>query len=491
MRSMIKYLISLTGIVCFTISGTLAVERPTHKKTVFVQLFEWRWDDIAKECENVLGPAGYAAVQISPPNEHSDHLAKQFHGEHPWWLRYQPVSYQLHSRSGNPTQFAAMVKRCNAVGVKIYADTIINHMATTGDRGVAGTAFNRKKKQYAQFQKNDFHTDCIISQQDYQWSNDAQLRQQRANNTRLCQLADLPDLNTGDAKVRTKIQRYLHTLQDLGVGGIRIDAAKHMHPEDIQAILNGLDDELFIFQEVIDSGKQPVSVNEYLTIANVTEFNYSQGIGEIFSTGKLTELATLNEQGGLLPSEKAVVFIDNHDNQRGHGMAAKLNHRSGKTYDLASIFMLAWPYGYPKVMSSYEWGGKNDNLGPPHDQAGNTLPVYNSDGSVNCFGNQWVCEHRRPAMANMVAFRNALVSASAQQVTHWWDNGNNQIAFALSTSKNAVQSSGFVVSIASNKQCRPHCKQGCLRESTVILFNRKFLTQTVANKKLALTIKVY
>ena len=355
------------------------------------------------------------------------------------------MSYQLHSRSGNPTQFAAMVKRCNAVGVKIYADTIINHMATTGDRGVAGTAFNRKKKQYAQFQKNDFHTDCIISQQDYQWSNDAQLRQQRANNTRLCQLADLPDLNTGDAKVRTKIQRYLHTLQDLGVGGIRIDAAKHMHPEDIQAILNGLDDELFIFQEVIDSGKQPVSVNEYLTIANVTEFNYSQGIGEIFSTGKLTELATLNEQGGLLPSEKAVVFIDNHDNQRGHGMAAKLNHRSGKTYDLASIFMLAWPYGYPKVMSSYEWGGKNDNLGPPHDQAGNTLPVYNSDGSVNCFGNQWVCEHRRPAMANMVAFRNALVSASAQQVTHWWDNGNNQIAFALSTSKNAVQSSGFVV----------------------------------------------
>src|SRR5687768_4935378 len=31
---------------------------------VSVHLFEWRWDDIAAECENVLGPAGFHAVQI-------------------------------------------------------------------------------------------------------------------------------------------------------------------------------------------------------------------------------------------------------------------------------------------------------------------------------------------------------------------------------------------------------------------------------------------
>lgn len=36
----------------------------------------------------------------------------------PWWQRYQPVSYILHSRSGNPDEFAEMVKRCNAVGVR-------------------------------------------------------------------------------------------------------------------------------------------------------------------------------------------------------------------------------------------------------------------------------------------------------------------------------------------------------------------------------------
>jgi len=30
-----------------------------------VHLFEWRWDDIAQECERFLGPMGYGGVQVS------------------------------------------------------------------------------------------------------------------------------------------------------------------------------------------------------------------------------------------------------------------------------------------------------------------------------------------------------------------------------------------------------------------------------------------
>src|SRR5688500_14542770 len=56
---------------------------------VFVHLFEWQWSDIAAECENVLGPYGFAAVQISPPQEHV------VLGGFPWWQRYQPVSYSI------------------------------------------------------------------------------------------------------------------------------------------------------------------------------------------------------------------------------------------------------------------------------------------------------------------------------------------------------------------------------------------------------------
>jgi hypothetical protein len=37
---------------------------------VIVHLFEWKWADIANECEAFLGPKGFCAVQVSPPMEH-------------------------------------------------------------------------------------------------------------------------------------------------------------------------------------------------------------------------------------------------------------------------------------------------------------------------------------------------------------------------------------------------------------------------------------
>ena len=98
--------------------------------TTFVHLFEWSWPDVATECETFLGPKGYAAVQISPPTEHITGTQ--------WWTRYQPVSYDLESRGGTRAQFIDMVNRCNAAGVEIYVDAVINHMASgagTGNNG--------------------------------------------------------------------------------------------------------------------------------------------------------------------------------------------------------------------------------------------------------------------------------------------------------------------------------------------------------------------
>ena len=33
-------------------------------RDVFVHLFEWKWTDVAKECENSLATYGYCAVQV-------------------------------------------------------------------------------------------------------------------------------------------------------------------------------------------------------------------------------------------------------------------------------------------------------------------------------------------------------------------------------------------------------------------------------------------
>src|SRR4051794_22644770 len=93
-------------------------------RDVVANLFEWNWPSIGAECRTALGPKGYGAVQVAPP-EDSIRLA----GSHPWWEVYQPVGYDLNSRMGTEAQFAAMVTACHAAGVKVYADVVINHTA--------------------------------------------------------------------------------------------------------------------------------------------------------------------------------------------------------------------------------------------------------------------------------------------------------------------------------------------------------------------------
>ncbi|CAH9053467.1 Alpha-amylase [Pseudoalteromonas holothuriae] len=370
--------------------------------TTFVHLFEWSWPDVAQECETFLGPKGYAAVQVSPPNEHITGA--------PWWTRYQPVSYQLQSRGGTQAQFKEMVTRCKQAGVDIYVDAVINHMAAGSGQGIAGTSYGIK--QFPMYSPQDFHPSCAINNADY--GNNAW----RVQN---CELVGLADLDTDTTYVQSQLSGFLNTLVSAGVAGFRLDASKHMPASDIATILSQVNGTPLIFQEVIDQGGEAVSANEYFGNGLVTEFKYTTKLGETFKNGKLAWLSNFGEAWGMMPSYKAVVFVDNHDNQRGHGGAGNVvTFADGKLYDLANVFMLAYPYGYPKVMSSFEFNHDSD-AGPP------SVTVHDN-GQLNCFADQWQCEHRHMMISGAVDFRNN--TTSHWQVNNWWDNGNNQIAFS-------------------------------------------------------------
>jgi alpha-amylase len=359
---------------------------------VFVQLFEWPWLDVAAECEAFLGPAGYTAVQVSPAQEHIPGPA--------WWTRYQPVSYRLESRGGTREEFAEMLRRCAAAGVDVYADAIINHMATVGEgSGVAGSTY-AEYEYPVPYGYDDFHhcgrngNGHIANYQDL-WE------------VQNCELSGLADLATGKPQVQAKIARYLDDLLALGVAGLRIDAAKHMAHEDVTAILALLDREAHIYQEVIDRGSEPINARNYLPNGFVTEFKFPMTIAEAFLDGELTRLADIPTNPWFLPADKAVVFVDNHDIQRGHGGdEPALNYTDSPLYELAVLYMLASPYGYPMVMSGYAF--EDGDQGPP-----GTRPVDPTTGACN---DGWMCEHRYPLFANMVELRR--VAGDAPQ-TDW------------------------------------------------------------------------
>lgn len=43
-------------------------------KQVIVHLFEWKWSDIANECERYLGKKGFCGVQVSKHTLNTDHF---------------------------------------------------------------------------------------------------------------------------------------------------------------------------------------------------------------------------------------------------------------------------------------------------------------------------------------------------------------------------------------------------------------------------------
>lgn len=140
-----------------------------------------------------------------------------------------------------------------------------------------------------------------------------------------------------------------------------------MWPTDLKAIYSNFKDlntefgfspgsRPFIYQEVIDLGGEAISSSEYTSLGAVTEFKFSFKIGTVFKGhDKLTYLSNWGQGWGFMKSENALVFVDNHDNQRGHGAGgdAILTYKSAKQYKMALAFMLAHPYGLPRLMSSF------------------------------------------------------------------------------------------------------------------------------------------
>ncbi len=399
-----------------------------------VHLFEWKWTDIAAECEQVLGPAGVAAVQVSPPQEH----ALEPPG-YPWSERYQPVSYSVErSRSGTGDAFRAMIQRCAAAGVGIIVDAVINHMTNVPSPGVGsdGTAYS-KYSYPGLYASADFHPPCAI--ESYQVA--AQVQE--------CELFGLPDLDTGSARVRQIIADYLVGLVRIGVAGFRIDAAKHIQQVELDQILGLVNRTLagegrslpYLYLEVSGGAGEALSPRDYFGegyasggAADITEFTFS-GVANKFLGSNGEHLSQLDPAGppgnrfseaawGLMPSNKAVVFLENHDTQHQCG----LSYRQPMAFRLANIWMLATPYGYPVILSSYAFACPAGNSqGPPSDGDGQTRDVHCAASLEAVTTGDWVCEHRDPAILAMIGFRHATVGAP---VTGWWDNGANAIAFS-------------------------------------------------------------
>src|SRR5262249_48597918 len=155
---------------------------------------------------------------------------------------------------------------------------------------------------------------------------------------------------------------YLLMLVRLGVAGFRIDAAKHIQQVDLDEIFKIVNTTLtaesrplpYVYLEVVGGKGEALGARDYYGegyssggAADITEFTFV-GVGDKFMAVGDQRISQLNPNGpsgsqfsdvawGLMPFDKAVVFLQNHDTQHQGG----ISYRDGNVFRVANVWMLA------------------------------------------------------------------------------------------------------------------------------------------------------
>jgi alpha-amylase len=388
---------------------------------VVANLFEWNWKSVANECTTVLGPKGYAAVQVAPPQDSLSRTATDSTTVlHPWWEVYQPVDYNLTSRMGNEAQFKSMVQSCRNAGVRVIVDAVINHMTGQGSVSYGGVHYT-KYDYPGLYGPSDFHGpsgQCPSASGNIDDFN---------NYTQVfkCELVSLSDLRTETSSVQSKLAGYLNKLIGYGVSGFRVDAAKHIGQADLAAIESRLHrtvdgERPYLALEVGTGSPGRISPFAFEGVGSPLGFDFASQLESAFKSytnppgGNIGDLKVLGEQSGLLPSDKSLAFVENHDTERN---GSTLSYKDGAANTLATEFMLAYGYGTPEVYAGFDFVTSDDS--PPADANG-----FVTD--TTC-GSGWECTDRIPGVANLVAWHNA---AGDAPVSNWYDDATNLISFS-------------------------------------------------------------
>ncbi|XQS68001.1 alpha-amylase family protein [Gardnerella sp. KA00747] len=443
-------------------------------KGVIVTAFQQNWRSIAKECKETYGPEGVKYVQVSPPEDHIKGKA--------WWTSYQPVSYNLNSKLGTEAEFKNMITTCKAAKVGIIVDAVINHTTGAGNKdtvGVGGSKYDAANQSYpdAGYTKDDFHQ---IDKDIYTYR-DAQV----VWNYRL---VGLLDLDTSKPHVQQILGNYFAKLLKMGVAGFRVDAVKHIAPNEMKAIkkaaseASGIKPEnIWWMQETIgdSNGAKENQPDKYVGTGEVDEFEYSYRLRNYFS-GSIDNLKHITD--GLIPNKSAAIFVTNWDTERDNATSV-LTYKDGKLYELANAFMLAYPYGTPNVYSGYKFSERDE--GAPG--ATETSVPDASCGKDS----KWQCTQRWTSIRGMIGFYNAVKDT---KVTKWQDDESNNIAFSRGNKGFFAINNGdkqndvkYDTDLSDGEYCNVYASKTC--DKTVTISGGKVETTIPAHSAVALHIK--
>ena len=303
-----------------------------------LQAWNWSYANMTKELDKVA-EQGFTVIQISPPNEIKEAtLNHKVTGEsnNGWWMFYQPAGFQLNESKdnalGTKAELVNMVKEAHKRGIRVIADSVINHMGTAPNEDNINSSdpmlhVTPKAQQFEPEIYNNklFHSPWFNMTYGYEWSGP----QDKCTNdlTRGC-TSRLPDLKTEDPRVQNAIYEYLQEMVDAGIDGFRFDAAKHIEtPNDLPAYRSDFwvntvnkvksyakstyGKELLSYGEILNTCGYGRSYQHYFPFMKVTDSTIYRQVQGAVESGSAASAIPQNMQNGT--KAQTVLWNESHD----------------------------------------------------------------------------------------------------------------------------------------------------------------------------------
>ena len=147
---------------------------------------------------------GFDAIQINPiqPLKEEDKSV--------WWKAFQPVSFKIGNIYGSKEELIELCRICERIGLRVYADAIINHLGADNHN-----PFLPHEKVDPKLKNNPAY-----------WKEKKPVTNWHDRSDVIHHCMGLPGLNVYHKDVEDIIVNFLNELIDCGITGFRFDAAK-------------------------------------------------------------------------------------------------------------------------------------------------------------------------------------------------------------------------------------------------------------------------
>ncbi len=254
---------------------------------VILHCFNWKYSDIEAELP-AIAEAGFTSVQTSP--------AQPSVKSGTWYWLYQPLGFYVGTNDlGSKEDLEDLCDEAEKYDINVIVDVVANHLA--GDHtNIQG---DLKDSQY-------WHTYGKVTS----WAD----RDQVINGE-----IGMPDLNSEHPYVYQTVSNYIDELQDLGVDGIRWDAAKHigLPSEGCNFWPEVTDQGLYHYGEILVGPDDRTSGNEglmkeYTEYMTVTDSTYGKTLRDAFASGTVpTAFGNWSARG--IANNKLIYWSESHD----------------------------------------------------------------------------------------------------------------------------------------------------------------------------------